>query len=76
MRHSAHTVTYRDILALVKEVRAERETWLSGARRNGTSNLDALIHKVETAKTLERMINRHLPGRQTNFFEVFQEVKK
>lgn len=75
-RQSSRSVTYQDILALAEEVLREREAWYNGARARGTSNLEPLAHKVEVAKTWVRMVRKGLPGRQTNFAELFEQVKK
>jgi hypothetical protein len=75
-RQSSRTVTYPDLLALAEEVLEQREGWLNGARQRGTSNLEPLTHKVEVARMLVKMLRKGLPARQTDFLELFEQVKK
>lgn len=75
-RQSSHTIQYKDLLELSEEVLSERERWYAGARARGTTNLDALSKKVQTAKTLVRMLKKGLPGRQSDFLELFQKVNR
>jgi len=75
-RQSPHTIRYKDLLDLAEGIKTELETRYAGARARGTTNLDALTHKVETARTLVRMLKRGLPGRQTDMLELFNQVNK
>lgn len=75
-RQSPHTVTYKDLIALAEEMRNDRQGRYVGAKARGTGNLDALVHQVETAKTLLRMLKKCEPGRQADLFQIFEAVKK
>lgn len=75
-RQSPLTVTYKDLVALAEETLIERQGRCAGAKARGTGNLDILVHQVETAKTLVRMLKRCQPGRQADFLELFQQVQK
>ena len=76
LRSSPHTVTYKDLVALAVETLADRQKRYAGAKACGAGNLDALVHQVETAKTLVRMLKKGLPGKQTDFYQLFEQVKK
>lgn len=76
MRQSSHTVTYKDLIALATEMLSDRQGRYAGAKARGTSNLDALVHQVETAKALVRMLKKCEPGRQADFYQLFELVKK
>lgn len=74
-RQSSKTVTYRDLLLLSERVLIESQKRYDGASARGTSSLEPLAHDVETARTMVRMMRKGMPGRQTNFFELFEQVK-
>jgi len=40
------------------------------------TNLEAITHDVECAETLVRMLEKGLPGKQTDFLALFHEVNK
>lgn len=42
----------------------------------GVTNLEALVQDVAYAETLVRMLKKGLPGRQTDFVELFNQVNK
>lgn len=75
-RQSSNTVTYADLLALAERVKAAAEKKLAGAHACGAHSLEGLTHDLETANTLVRMLKKGLPGKQTDFLELFQSVNK
>jgi hypothetical protein len=75
-RQSSRTVTYPDLLALAEEVLEQREGWLNGARQRGISNLEPLTHKVEAARMLVKMLRKGVKEKQTDFYQLFEQVKK
>jgi hypothetical protein len=75
-RKSSHTVTYKSLVDLAVEVLSERQERYAGARARGTTNLEPLTEKVEAAETLVRMLKKGLPAKQTDFVELFEQVKK
>ena len=75
-RASSHTTTYKDLVDLSTEVVRERQAWYDGARAKGTSNLDALVKKLETAKALERLLKKGQPEKQTDLFTLFEMIRK
>lgn len=75
-RQSPHTVTYKDLIALATETLNDRQARYAGAKARGTGNLDALVHQMETAKTLVRMLKKCEPGKQTDFYQLFEQAKK
>lgn len=76
MRQSSITVTYADLLTLAEKVKAAAEKKLSGAQACGAHSVEGLTHDLETAKTLVRMLKKGLPEKQTDFLELFEQVKK
>ncbi len=75
-RQSPHTITYKDLLELSEQLLVDMQGRYAGAKARGTTNLDALTHQVETAKTLVRMLKKGLPAKQTDFKELFEQVTK
>lgn len=75
-RHSAHTVQYKDLLILAEEVLQERKVRYAGACGRGTTNLHALTHQIECAKTLVRILKKCEPGKQADLFALFNENRK
>lgn len=73
---SPHTISYSDLLSLSEEVLEQRTAWYKGAVGMGAKNLDYFVHKMQTAKLLVRMLKKGLPGKQTDFLELFKEVSK
>lgn len=76
MRQSPLTVKYADLIVLAEESLSEWQARYAAAKARGTGNLDILVHQVETAKTLVRMLRKCEPGRQANLFQLFESVKK
>lgn len=75
-RQSPYATTYKDLVDLCTEVVRERQAWYDGARAKGTSNLDALVKKLETAKALERLLKKGLWEKQTDLFTLFETMRK
>jgi len=76
MRKSSITVSYSDLLKWAKKQLGYTLQRQSSSIGRGVSNQEALTHDVECAKTLVRMLEKCEPGRQTDFFELFQQAKK
>ena len=75
-RQSSHTVAYKDVHDLAEGLLRDIQGRYSGAKARGTTNLDALTHQVEVAKTLVRMLKKGLPAKQTDFLTLFKEVTR
>ena len=76
MRQSPLTITYQDLLDFANEVLKEKQDRYLAAKGRGTTNLEPLTKRHEAAKVLVRMLRKGLPGKQTDFFELFEQVKK
>lgn len=76
MRQSPHTVTYKDLVALAEEVLTDRQRRYTGAQACGGTNLHALTHQIECAKTLVRILKKCEPGKQADLFSLFNETRK
>lgn len=76
MRRSSQTVTYADVYHLAQQFSRDIETRYAGAGARGTTNLEALTHQVETAKVLVKMLKKGIREKQTDFFELFEQVKR
>lgn len=74
-RHSPHTVQYHDLVVFAAEMMAACQARYDGARARGTSNLNALTHQLEVARTLHRLLKKGEPVKQTDLFSLFQAVK-
>lgn len=74
-RRSPHTVQYKDLVALAANVVAYRQRDYDAALARGAHNLDLYTHSLETAKVLHRMLKRGEPGRQTDLYALFEQVK-
>lgn len=74
-RTSPLTVEYKDLLNMACKVLSEKEIALRSARGRGVRHLNPLIHDVEVAGTLVRMLKKGLPGKQTDFANLFEQVK-
>jgi hypothetical protein len=75
-RRSPHTVTYSDLVDLAEEMLKGSQARYEGAQKNGTTNLDALRHRVECSKTLVRLLKKCVPGQQADLFALYQQVVK
>lgn len=75
-RQSSISVKYADLIHLAESTLREMEGRYAGARARGTGNLEALTHQVETAKMLVRMLRKGLREKQTDFLELFEQVRK
>lgn len=76
MRSSPHTITYASLIRYTEYQVKQLEARYAGAKANGTSNLDPIVHDLECAKMLRRMLKRCEPGKQADFLELFKEVNK
>lgn len=76
MRQSAITITYRDLLNLAEEVLKEKQDRYLSAQSRGMTNLEPLTKRHEAAKVLVRMLRKGMPAKQTDFYELFEQVKK
>lgn len=77
MKHrSPLTVSYKDLLSQAEDSLRVHQSAYNGAIGRGTVSLDILTHKVEVAKMLVRMLRKGLPKKQTELFELFEQVKK
>ena len=68
-RRSSLTVSNKDLSDMADEMVKTSEKCLQGARDRGTSNVEPLIHRVETAKAIQELVRKHAPGRQKTIFE-------
>ena len=76
MRRSALTITYADLQKWVRKQAEYSNRRKKSSIERGVTNQEALTHDVACAETLMRMLDRCEPGRQANFFELFEQVKK
>lgn len=74
-RKSPHTVTYSNLIDLAGEILTDAEGRYVRAKNNGTVYLDPLIHRIECARKLKRMLQRCEPGQQADLFAKFQQIK-
>jgi hypothetical protein len=75
-RQSSHTVTYKGLLAWAEKQAAYARRRKDMAPGKGITNLEALVQDVAYAETLVRMLKKGLPGKQTDFMALFNEVNK
>lgn len=75
-RQSSHTVTYKDLVDLAERWKAAHEKKLAGAKACGAHSLEGLTHDLETVKMLVRMLKKGLQEKQTDFLELFEQMKK
>lgn len=75
-RQSPYTITYSSLQALAEEILQEAKGRLAGARSRGVTHLDPLIAREENAKVLVKMLKRRQPGKQTDFYQLFEQVNK
>lgn len=75
-RRSPHTVTYASLISFIEAQKKQLETRYAGAKASGTKSLDPIVHAMECAKTLIRMLKKCEPGKQADFLELFKEVSK
>jgi len=76
MRRSAHTVTYSSLLKLAEEVLQESKYRYERAKGNGVTHLDPLVARMENARVLVKMLKKCEPGRQVDFYQLFEQVTK
>jgi len=75
-RRSALTVTYSDLVKFAEKQAAYARQRKNSAPGRGVVNCEALTNDVECAEMLVRMLRRGLPSKQTDFYELFELVKK
>lgn len=75
-RQSPHTVTYASLISFVEAQKKQLAARYAGAKASGTSNLDPIVHALECAKTLIRMLKKCEPGKQADFLELFKEMNQ
>lgn len=75
-RRSPLTVTYSSLLQLAEEVLKESQYRYERAKGNGVVHLDPLASRVENARVWVKMLKRCEPGKQADFYQLFEQVTK
>lgn len=73
-RRSAQTVDYKALLSWTQKQLAYAKQRQTASQGRGVTNQEALSHDVACAERLMKMLAKCEPGRQQNFYELFEQT--